>query len=144
MASTPHRGAGVLFTDPERAFFLLQQKDESYRPHPLGMSVFGGAIEPGESARKAVLRELGEELPAGLEALGQTPELRSVFSGELSAARYRFDLFEAVLPRDTLRMLTRAPLFEGKAALLVPRDAMLGQPWIYALGDAIEHYLARC
>ncbi len=141
MAMT-HRGAGVLFTDPERAHFLLQQKDERYRPHPLGMSVFGGAVEPEESPRDAVLRELEEELPAAREALGLAPSLRSVFFGELGAAPYQFDLFEAVLPEETLRMLTRAPLFEGKAAVLVPRNALREQPWIYALGEAIARYLA--
>lgn len=57
---------------------LLTERSHTMRSHPGQVAFPGGALDPGETAVQAALREAEEEAgiePAGVEVLGQLPEL---------------------------------------------------------------------
>ncbi|GAB7003534.1 CoA pyrophosphatase [Nocardioides sp. AN3] len=57
---------------------LLTERAHTMRSHPGQVSFPGGAVDPGETAVEAALREAEEEtgvLPSGVDVLGQMPEL---------------------------------------------------------------------
>ena len=78
-----HRGRRgavlVLFGEgPAGPDLLLTERAHDMRSHPGQVSLPGGAIDPGEDARAAALREAEEETgldPAGVEVFGVLPDL---------------------------------------------------------------------
>lgn len=55
------QAAGVLLVNPEGSFIMQHRDDKPTITNPGKVTVFGGSVEPGESARDAALRELIEE-----------------------------------------------------------------------------------
>jgi 8-oxo-dGTP diphosphatase len=91
-----HGAAGLLLTDPSRTGVLLQRR--SALVHQGNTWAFiGGAIEPGESALQAALREAHEE--EGLDPAGVTP-VRSVPGTVHADWTYTYVLVEAPRPTD--------------------------------------------
>ena len=77
----PTRHAAVLMLFGEGVSgpdLVLTERSHTMRSHPGQVSFPGGALDPGETAVQAALREAEEEAgiePVGVEVLGQLPEL---------------------------------------------------------------------
>lgn len=66
--SGPHGSAVVVVDAAGRV--LLQQRDDMTPPQGFGRwAIPGGGVEPGESARKAAIREIAEETAIELDAV---------------------------------------------------------------------------
>lgn len=137
-----HHGVVALVTNPARTRFFIQQKDEGYRPFPLGYSLFGGAIEPGESPEEALARELREELGAAAERL-LAAEVTCVFTARPLAAGFVVSLFEIVLEGDMLESLAEVPVLEGKRGVVLDREALGTTPLIWGLHAVVAAYLEQ-
>ncbi len=78
--SDPRRGAVLmLFGEGERGpDLLLTERAHHMRSHPGQVSFPGGSIDPGETPRRAALREAHEETgvdPDGVDVFAELPEL---------------------------------------------------------------------
>jgi 8-oxo-dGTP pyrophosphatase MutT (NUDIX family) len=76
----PRRSAVLMLfgEGPDGPDLLLTERSHTMRSHPGQVSFPGGAVDPGETAVQAALREAQEEAgvePSGVEVLGQLPEL---------------------------------------------------------------------
>jgi 8-oxo-dGTP pyrophosphatase MutT (NUDIX family) len=135
-----HHGVVALVTNPERTRFFIQQKDEGYRPFPLGYSLFGGAVEAGESLAQALARELREELGAVAERL-LAAEVTLVFSQRPLAVGFELSLFEVVLEAHLLESLAEVAVLEGRRGVVVSREELTTMPLIWGLGAVVDAYL---
>ena len=140
MTSGHHHGVVAIITDPERARFVLQQKDADYRPSPRGFSFFGGAVEPGEALAEALDRELREELGGVAERLIAAGS-RHVLTETVSPG-FELSLFEIVVAPDVLDTLAASPVLEGERALLVDREGLATTRLIWDLDTLARRYLA--
>ncbi len=137
-----HHGVVALVTNPERTRFFIQQKDEGYRPFPLGYSLFGGAVEAGEEPAQALARELREELGAAAQRLIDAgPEL--VFTTRALAAGFVLSLFEVVLEDRVLESLGEVVVLEGKRGVVLSRQQLRHTPLIWGLEEIVLAYLER-
>lgn len=137
-----HHAAVVVPTNPGRTRFFIQQKDEGYRPFPLGYSLFGGAVEAGEDAAQALARELREELGAAAERLlaaGPT----CVLAERPLPAGFVVSLFEVVLADDALESLAEVPVLEGLRGVVLDREQLRRTPLVWGLGELVTAYLER-
>jgi 8-oxo-dGTP pyrophosphatase MutT (NUDIX family) len=138
-----HRGVGVIATNPARTRFLVQRKDASYPRFPRGYSLFGGAVEPGESDAAALVRELHEELgDASARALVDAGP-REIETFALGERRFAFVLFEIVVADDMLDLIASRPVFEGERAEVVARSELVGLPWVWSLAQVLAAYVRR-
>jgi 8-oxo-dGTP pyrophosphatase MutT (NUDIX family) len=141
-ASDPHHGVVALPTNPARTRFFIQQKDEAYRPFPLGYSLFGGAIEAGEEPAAALARELREELgEAAKRLLDAGPTC--IFAARPLAAGFVVSLFEIVLGEPVLESLAEVPVLEGRRGVVLSRDRLRTTPLVWGLGELVAAYLER-
>jgi 8-oxo-dGTP pyrophosphatase MutT (NUDIX family) len=135
-------GVVAIVTNPARTRFFIQQKDEHYRPRPLGYSLFGGAALDGEAPEASIARELREELGAAAELLlAAGPSC--VFLRRALASGFVISLFEVVLDTAELESLASVPVFEGKRGVVLDRAALRATPLIAGLGELLEAYLQR-
>ena len=127
-ADTPlrlsHAVAAILVVD--RAGYLLQLRDnkpEIFFPGHWGL--FGGAIDPGETAEAALARELDEEL--GLKGFAAsrfaeiTFDVASVGRGAISRVYFEIALAAGDLAGLTLREGEAMRVFPFAEALTMPR-----------------------
>jgi ADP-ribose pyrophosphatase YjhB (NUDIX family) len=140
-----HRGVGVLVADPARGLYLLQQKDERYRPFPYGFSFFGGEIEPGETPEEAACREVGEELdPAFADALRRCTTA-VVFTGELEGdgdhAAWHMTVLEWQVDSRLFDRLAAAPVREGRGSVVVDRPTLRSLRLIWGLERTLVPHL---
>lgn len=135
-----HHGVVAVVTNPARTRFFIQQKDEGYRPFPLGYSLFGGAVEAGESLVEALARELREELGAEAERL-LAAEPRCVLTKRPLAAGFVVSLFEVVVDGHVLESLAVVPVLEGRRGVVVSREELTTMPLIWGLGAVVDAYL---
>lgn len=106
----------------DAGLYLLQQRDDIPGIwYPGHHALFGGAIEPGESAVEAMVRELTEEIAICLPASRLTPFLRLDIGLADSAPRERH-VFAATLTADEIAGLR---LGEGAAMRWIDGDAAL-------------------
>jgi 8-oxo-dGTP pyrophosphatase MutT (NUDIX family) len=138
-----HRGVGVIATNPDRSRFLVQRKDATYPRYPRGYSLFGGAVERGESDLDALVRELHEELGETSARTIVDAGLHEIAAFEVGERRFTFVLFEAVVVDDTLDVLAARPVFEGERAQVVTRDALTSLPWVWDLAQVLAAYVQR-
>jgi 8-oxo-dGTP pyrophosphatase MutT (NUDIX family) len=144
MAEDPkHHGVGVLFVDPLRGLYLLQQKDAHYLPCPYGFSLFGGAVEPGETPEQAAYREVGEELNPNLAAEAFRSAPSAVFAGELTEGgqSWHMTVLEQRVDSGFFDRLASSPVREGRGSVVVERSALRSLKWIWRLDRALEAYL---
>jgi 8-oxo-dGTP pyrophosphatase MutT (NUDIX family) len=137
-----HHGVVALVTNPERTRFFIQQKDEAYRPFPLGYSLFGGAVEAGEEPAQALARELREELGAAAQALldaGPT----CVFAARPLATGFVVSLFEVVLEGRVLDSLAEVPVLEGRCGVVLDREQLRATPLVWGLHELVAAYLSE-
>lgn len=137
-----HHGVVALVTNAARTRFFLQQKDEHYRPFPLGYSLFGGAVEDGEELVEALARELREELGAaaqGLVEAGPVP----VLTRRAMSEGFVLSLFEVVLDEHVLESLGEVAVLEGKRGVVLSRAALRSTPLIWGLEEVVLAYLER-
>ena len=78
--AAPRRSAVLMLfgEGPDGPDLLLTERSHTMRSHPGQVSFPGGAVDPGETAVQAALREAEEETGIerdGVEVLGQLPEL---------------------------------------------------------------------
>ena len=135
-------GVVALVTSRERTRFFIQQKDEGYRPFPLGYSLFGGAIEAGEQPAEALTRELREELGAAAERLlaaGAT----CVLEGRTLATGVKVSLFEIVIEAAEREALADVPVLEGLRGVVVEREVLRGMELVWGLHELVKVYLDR-
>lgn len=140
-----HHGAAVLITNTERNRFLLQQKDETYRPHPYGFSFFGGAVEAEELPDEAAFREVWEEL--GAEAgtlLTQNESALEIFAGAIpTKTPFWLTVFEIALKSEDFEIVAKAKVHEGRASVVVDRDLLKNLKMIWGIEISLKDYLAR-
>lgn len=137
-----HHGVVALVTNAARTRFFLQQKDERYRPFPLGYSLFGGAAEAGERLEQSLARELREELGAAAHrVLDAGPRL--VLTTKVSSAGFTLSLFEVVLDNAALESLGEVPVLEGKRGVVLDREQLQDIPFIWGLEQVVAAYLER-
>lgn len=141
MTHAPHHGVVALVTNAARTRFFVQQKDEAYRPYPLGFSLFGGAVEAGEDVGESLARELQEELGAAAGTLIGAG-LQPVFTQEVTGG-FVLSLFEAVLEDVVLESLARVEVLEGKRGVVLDRAALRELPFIWGLAKIVAAYLER-
>ncbi|WP_202614843.1 NUDIX domain-containing protein [Elioraea sp. Yellowstone] len=100
----PHFAAALIVD--ERGRYLMQIRDRSPGIlHPGALGLFGGAVEPGESAEQAIRRELAEEIgivpedlafwrtlqvPLPAAGRGMRDARVGVFTATIAAARVPF------------------------------------------------------
>lgn len=140
MGEGHHHGVVAIVTNPQRMRFFIQQKDEGYLPFPLGYSLFGGAVEAGESIDEALARELREELGAEAERL-LAAEITLVFTERPLAAGFELSLFEIVVDGRGLESLAEVPVLEGRRGVVLDRQALQATPLIWGLGAVVDAYL---
>lgn len=131
-----------MVTNHRRTRFFVQRKDADYRRHPRGYSLFGGAIEPGESPAFALARELGEELGDGAAPL-RAARAVAVFTRRTVAAGFAVSLFEIVLDDAALEACAAVPVLEGECGEVVDRDRLRTLDWIAGVGELVAAYLDR-
>lgn len=135
-----HHGVVAIITDAARSRFVVQRKDAGYRPFPRGLSLFGGAAEPGETPAQTIARELVEELgPAASPLLAAGPT--AVFERRPVAGGFVVSLFEIVVDTATLDALAEAPVLEGERAELLDRDALARARFVWGLDEIVAAYL---
>ncbi|MCA9708395.1 MAG: NUDIX domain-containing protein [Myxococcales bacterium] len=137
-----HHGVVAIVTNPDRTRFFVQQKDEHYRPHPLGYSLFGGAREAEESPAEALTRELREELGAAAQVLLDAGA-EHVFTIPRSSPGARLSLFEVVLDGPVLESLAEVPVLEGKRGVVLGREQLAVTPFVWGLDAVVAAYLER-
>jgi 8-oxo-dGTP pyrophosphatase MutT (NUDIX family) len=137
-----HHGVVAIVTNPTRTRFFVQQKDEQYRPFPLGYSLFGGAVEAAETPEQALARELREELgDAAPVLLDAGPRHVSTTRGP--SAGLELSLFEIVVDARVLEPLADVPVLEGKRGVVLDREQLRDTPLIWDLDPIVAAYLQR-
>jgi len=138
-----HHGVVAIVTDPRRTRFFIQQKDEDYPSFPLGYSLFGGRIEPGEAPLDALIRELHEELDTVAATLLEGGGPEHVLTTEVPPTGYLVSLFEVVVTEDMLESLAEAPVREGKRGAVFGRAQLLDMPLVWGLEAVVRAYLEQ-
>lgn len=117
--------AALIVLDDGR--FLMQQRDDIQGIfYPGYWGLFGGAIEPGETAVEALVREVREEL--AFEVTGQTYFTKVVFDFDFAGlgALDRF-FYEVEMP---VSAMSKLKLGEGAAFDAFTSEQVLGEPRI--------------
>ena len=138
-----HHGVGVIITNPARELFYIQKKDNSYpiKKYRLKHSIFGGAIEAGESEISALERELREELR--FEAAHMVfDSSKKLFDIEIPNEKVRYDLtlFESVLSPRKIEIVSSMHVKEGIGDL-VGFQEFRKLDFIHNLRMVIDKYL---
>ena len=142
-----HHGAGVLITNTERRLFLLQQKNEGYRPHPYGFSFFGGAVEGEEMPDEAAFREVCEELgaDAGKLVCSEGNEgATEIFAGLIhTKTPFWLTIFEIALKSEDFEAIAKMEVQEGRTSVVVDRELLKNLKMIWGIEIALKDYLSR-
>lgn len=74
----------LLFEKNDEPWLIFTKRSQNVRTHKGEISFPGGAVDPGESARQAAVREVFEELgiePADVSVIGELSELPTFVTG---------------------------------------------------------------
>jgi 8-oxo-dGTP diphosphatase len=123
-------GAMALVVSPEGIVLHLRD-DKSWIPHPGCWSLFGGAVEDGETPDQATVRELRKELHLRLS--GCRPLWRVVDTEGDGRLLTIFEASTSMLPGDMV-------LTEGQGLRAFTRDEALRQRLAPFWRRVLEHY----
>ena len=137
-----HHGAVVIITNADRSRFVVQEKDEGYEAHPNGLCLFGGSLDPGESPREAMERELTEETdetvwPVLVDTLREL-WTTDVVCGDIS---YRLTVYDSVVSDSEISRIAAAPVKEGRSAQEVNEAQLPTIDWVWGLEAIAKRYL---
>ncbi|MBU3923831.1 MAG: NUDIX hydrolase [Nanoarchaeota archaeon] len=140
------RGVGVIVTNDKRTHFYLQQKDDSYHieEYRLHYTLFGGAIEEGESEESALSREIEEELGENVVRvlLKNVRRIEDHDFINVLGQKYNFTLYEAIVSNDYLKFLPNVKVMEGKGGFLFSRKEIEKVPLFRKLKPFFQRYLS--
>jgi 8-oxo-dGTP diphosphatase len=57
-----NEGASIIFVNPSNEILLFLRDEKPTIPYPNCWDLLGGAVEPGESPRECIIREMQEEI----------------------------------------------------------------------------------
>lgn len=124
VAEPPEGAAAAIIVAPRRRF-LLQHRDA--KPDiwfPDSWSLFGGAVERGETPGQAVLRELGEEIAFVPREIRYFTQVAWDFAAWGLGIKLRY-IFEVPIADEEVDRLV---LHEGQAMRLFTADEALREP----------------
>ncbi|CAA6809430.1 MAG: Unknown protein [uncultured Aureispira sp.] len=145
MTTKMHQGVGLLISNTDKTQFFVQIKDEHY-PYEAwrgACAFWGGAIETGEDALRAVERELEEEIPEAARFLKQVPKKKInyyLIDNKMVVNPFGLTVFEAIVSTEDLQKIAQTRVLEGRALLLSKSD-LLERKWIWGMDFIFKTYL---
>lgn len=130
------RGVGVIFyirqTD-QFMFYLRDDKDSI--PCPNMVSLLGGHIEPGETAKETAIRELGEELDDVSMGRPFHPGIITHFRTYIDDRAVEQNIFGCILdnPLDL-------KLHEGQRLIFLGRDELASTTFAFGFNPVIQDF----
>jgi mutator protein MutT len=113
--------------------FLLQQRDERAPTYPLCWTLFGGKVEPGETPKRAILRELEEELELTSDSVVKIRQIQKNIQDN--------GVIQIIFHVQTKASLADLTLKEGKQVLFVGRDKLFGRNFAFNIKDVFEKFV---
>jgi len=120
----PAHAVAAIMVTPDRRFLMQRRDDLPHIWYPDAWALFGGGIEPGETEREALARELEEEI--GFTLVEATYFTRFDFDlGFAGCGIIERSVFVVPIEPETVAGLQ---LREGRAMALIEADQVLGLP----------------
>lgn len=115
--------------------YLLQLRDEHAPSFQHCWTLFGGAVEPGETPKQALLRELHEELeltPDQIKSLQQIQDNHD-----------QTGIQQIILELETSAALSDLTLHEGEAMQFVTEQDLFQRTFAFNIERVLRAYLGR-
>jgi len=113
--------------------FLLQQRDEKALTYPLCWTLFGGKVEPGETPKQAILRELIEEI-------NLTPDLISDIR-QIQKNNQRNGSVQFIFHIQTKAKLTDLTLKEGQQMVFIEKTHLFNRNFAFNIRGVLKKFL---
>jgi len=137
-----HKGVGLIIRNELGTHFFIQEKDEQYHTEKYRncFSLWGGAIEKGETVLEAVVREAKEEISlADYSFLAEIKQKETSFLGD-EDHKFYFTLFESIVSESEFTKITDSQILEGRGKV-VHFDELLKIKWVWGLDKAVKSYI---
>lgn len=146
MESELETGVGVIITNKNRNLFYFQQKDETYwiKQYQLKYCFFGGGIENREHPKKALERELFEELDRNAAELVINNLKEEVFTKDfinIFNKKCRHTIFESILSEDELKTISKLNVKEGKRGVIIKLNDLNSSDFFIEIWNLFRNYL---
>jgi len=141
-----NKGVGVIITNKDKNLFYFQQKDETYwiKQYQLKYCFFGGSIENPEYPKKALERELLEELDGGAAKL-VIDNLKEIFTKDFISILHkkcRHIIFESILSEDELKTISKLNIREGKKGIIIKLNDLNSSDFFIETWHLFKDYLS--
>jgi ADP-ribose pyrophosphatase YjhB (NUDIX family) len=136
--NSEHEGVGLIIRSNDASLWFVQQKDETYpiEKWRLSYSLWGGAMEVGESPEVALLRELKEELDWVPETMPISIGRKLVQSDRI----FPIHLFEYLMPKENLKTWVQGLEVQEGYGKLVVKEALFEQSWVWDLDQLMKDH----